>query len=148
MTAVRPQPTPALLERAAGPIARIGVVVGLHLLAVGHDDPGGGFVGGLVIGACLAVHRLTSRPAIDRLPLANARPILLAGIAIVAAIALAPIATGRALADMGFATIDLGWFGTFKATSALVFDIGVVLVVVGLVLAMIDVATGDAEDGR
>lgn len=133
MTATTP-----LLERSAGPLARVAVVVAIHLLAVGHDAPGGGFVGGLVLGAGLALHQLAARRLPRRAFLHDPMRPLALGVLVVGAVLLAPVALGSPMADMGIQPIDLGALGSFKLTSALVFDIGVVLIVVGLVLTVLE----------
>jgi multisubunit Na+/H+ antiporter MnhB subunit len=60
--------------------------------------------------------------------------VLGAGLAISAGTALVPLLTGNAVLEHASFERDLPLLGTVKATSALPFDIGVYLVVVGLVL--------------
>jgi multisubunit Na+/H+ antiporter MnhB subunit len=110
------------------------VAVSLFLLVVGHDAPGGGFVGGLLAGAALLVVFLAQGGrAVSRLLPVDPRTLLGLGIAVAVATAVAGLVAGSALLDAGKLTLDLWALGTFSVGSALVFDVGVYLVVVGLI---------------
>ncbi len=129
------RPPAAAIAGVAPTVTRIAIVVAIHLLVVGHDRPGGGFIGGLVLGAGLALHALGTG-ALPPLRLLHRPHVVLAGgLVIVAGTLFAPMLVGLPFADMGATTIALGPIGSAKLTSAFVFDIGVMLVVVGLVLA-------------
>ncbi|MDI5938979.1 MnhB domain-containing protein, partial [Micromonospora sp. DH15] len=111
------------------------VLFSLFLLFSGHNAPGGGFAGGLVASLALAVRYLAG----GRYELAEAAPVgagtvLGAGLAVsVGTGAFALLASGSVLQS---AKIDL-WLpgvGDFYVVTSLFFDIGVYLIVVGLVL--------------
>jgi multisubunit Na+/H+ antiporter MnhB subunit len=117
----------------------------LHLLLVGHDRPGGGFVGGLVAGATVAMIYVAG--GIDDVrTVVPWRPwtLLGAGLVVSASVATVPVLLGNPALDGWKVGLDLGPLGETKITSALVFDIGVAGVVVGLVF-MIFEAFGDEE---
>ncbi len=61
-----------------------------------------------------------------------------------AASALGGLVFGSALLDAAKVTIDAGLIGEFSVSTALVFDLGVLLVVVGLVKTIL-VHLGDPE---
>lgn len=119
-----------LAVRAASPIA---IVVGLYLFFAGHNQPGGGFAAGLVFGAVVTLRTVTGlqRPT-------HAPGLLASGVAIVAAVAAAPLLWGGTFLDQQVLSADLPILGTVKSGSALVFDVGVTIIVVGLVLALLD----------
>ncbi|MFJ6197147.1 Na+/H+ antiporter subunit A [Micromonospora sp. NPDC092111] len=111
------------------------VLFSLFLLFSGHNAPGGGFAGGLVAGLALAVRYLAG----GRYELAEAAPVgagtvLGAGLAVsVGSGVVALLTTGTVLESV---KIDLpvpGLGGPYLVTS-LFFDVGVYLIVVGLVL--------------
>ncbi|MEU7616946.1 Na+/H+ antiporter subunit A [Micromonospora rifamycinica] len=111
------------------------VLFSLFLLFSGHNAPGGGFAGGLVASLALAVRYLAG----GRYELAEAAPVgagtvLGAGLAIcVGGGVLSLLATGTVLEST---KVDLplpGLGGPYLVTS-LFFDIGVYLIVVGLML--------------
>jgi multicomponent Na+:H+ antiporter subunit A len=115
------------------------LVLSLYLLFAGHNQPGGGFVGGLVAGAAIALRFIAG--GIDELREAVSVPpwwLLGSGLAIAALTALAPLAFGGAVLESGIVEWTVPVLGKLKTTSALVFDTGVYLVVAGLVLMMFE----------
>jgi len=124
------------------------VVLSIYLLFAGHNQPGGGFVGGLVASAAVALRYIAGGPD-DVLSMLRARPwtLLSAGLALAAGTALVPLAFGDAPLDQHAAEWHVEVLGTVKLTTATVFDTGVYLIVVGLVL-MIFEALGDDPDGE
>ncbi len=111
------------------------MMVSLYLLIAGHNDPGGGFAGGLMAGLALAVRYLAGgRYELERATPINAGTMLGTGLAIAALYALAPVFFGGAVMQSYTFEADLPLFGHEKFVTALVFDIGVYLIVVGLIL--------------
>jgi len=115
----------------------------LYMLFAGHNRPGGGFVGGLVAGAAIAL-RFVAGGIGDVRGLTRLRPwtILGSGLAIAAVTALVPIVLGDPVLTSGVWDVDVPLLGTVKTTSALAFDIGVYVAVVGLVFMVFE-AFGD-----
>ncbi len=114
------------------------VAVSVFMLIVGHDAPGGGFIGGLLAGAALLVVFLAGGDdSVRRLLPIRPRLLIGAGILIAVATAVLGLVFGSAFLDAGKLTLDLWLFGEISAGSALVFDIGVYLVVVGLVATVL-----------
>ncbi|WP_315974604.1 MnhB domain-containing protein [Micromonospora sp. MA102] len=107
----------------------------LFLLFSGHNSPGGGFSGGLVAGLALTVRYLAG----GRYELAEAAPVgagtvLGAGLAVsVGSGVLGLLLSGRVLESVKV-NLWLPLIGDFYLVTSLFFDIGVYLVVVGLVL--------------
>ena len=111
------------------------LVLSIYLLSAGHNQPGGGFIGGLVGGAAIAIAYVGG--GLERVrSLTRLQPwtILGAGLVIASFSAIVPLVLGRAVLEQGFATWDLPVLGKVKATSALVFDTGVYALVLGMVL--------------
>jgi multicomponent Na+:H+ antiporter subunit A len=119
------------------------LLLGLFLLFTGHNRPGGGFVGGLVIGAGLSLHYVAG--GIDEvratLPV---RPwtLLGTGLATATATCLVPLLFGRQLMEHAKLDADMGPLGALHLNTALFFDMGVAQVVVGMVLLLL-VAFGE-----
>ena len=111
------------------------IVVSLYLLLVGHNSVGGGFAGGLVAGLALVARYLAG----GRFELGAAAPFdagrtLGVGLALAGGAAIVPVFFGAAPLTSAWFTLDLGVIGTVDIVSSTVFDIGVYLVVIGLVL--------------
>lgn len=116
------------------------LLISVFLLFAGHNQPGGGFVGGLVAGAALALRFLAGgveevQQAIRFHPFA----VMGSGLLLAAATALAPLALGGQLLASAKATVRIPVLGSAQLSSSLAFDAGVYLVVVGLVLLMLRV---------
>ena len=119
------------------------LVLSIYLLFAGHNQPGGGFVGGLVAGAAIALRYIAGGIDAVRSTL-PVRPwtVLAIGLGLAASMAVVPLVLGDAPLDNAKIDWNLPLLGHLKATSAVFFDSGVYLVVVGLVL-MIFEALGD-----
>jgi len=107
----------------------------LFLLLSGHNNPGGGFAGGILAGIALIIRYLAG----GRFELALAarvRPGLLLGLgmAVATTAALVPVAFGGTILQTTVFDLVLPVFHEVHLATALFFDIGVYLVVVGLVL--------------
>ncbi|MFK8023125.1 MAG: MnhB domain-containing protein [Ilumatobacter sp.] len=115
--------------RLASPLA---IVVATLLFFIGHNQPGGGFASGLVFGAVIALRHAVGLP-IPKHPL----QLMAAGGIIIGLVAIAPLVVGDVLLDQYVWEATLPLLGKVKAGSALIFDLGVVGIVVGLVGSML-----------
>jgi len=110
----------------------------VFLLLRGHNEPGGGFVGGLVAATAITLHALAfglpaARRALRFHPLSVVSTGLLVALAsgLVAGFVGMPFMTGL------WGTVYLPLLGEFKLGTPLVFDIGVYLLVLGMTLALV-----------
>ncbi|HSP26917.1 MAG TPA: MnhB domain-containing protein [Ilumatobacteraceae bacterium] len=126
----RTSPIVALAVRAVTPIA---LVVAAYVLFAGHNQPGGGFAAGLMLGAIVVLRTLAG---IQQPRYAAAW--LSVGGAIAGLVAIAPLLWGQPMLDQVVVTWDVPVLGSLKTGSALLFDLGVVGIVVGMVLALLD----------
>lgn len=116
----------------------------LYLLFAGHNAPGGGFVGGLVGGVAFVLVYAGSGTAGLRSQVTLRPEMLLgSGLLLAGGTGAAAWLAGGDYLESGIFDATLPVLGDVKATSALFFDIGVYLVVVGLVLGAL--ATLGAE---
>lgn len=111
------------------------LMLSLFLLFSGHNNPGGGFAGGMVAGIALIVRYLAG----GRYELAEAAPVnagflLGIGMTVSALAALAPVAFGGTVLQTTVFDFVLPVFGEVHLATALFFDLGVFLIVIGLVL--------------
>lgn len=126
----RTSPIVSLAVRAVTPIA---LIVATYVFFAGHNQPGGGFAAGLMLGAIVVLRTLAGiqRPT-------HAPVWLSVGGVIAGVVALAPLLWGERLLDQVVVTWEVPALGTVKTGSALLFDLGVVAIVVGLVIALLD----------
>ncbi|RPF26551.1 Na+/H+ antiporter subunit A [Georgenia muralis] len=111
------------------------IVFSLFLLFSGHNAPGGGFAGGLVAGTALIVRYLAG----GRYELGEAAPVhpgllLGGGLFLSAGAGAVPLLLGGTVLETTIVDVVLPVFGPVKLATALFFDMGVYLVVIGLVL--------------
>jgi multicomponent Na+:H+ antiporter subunit A len=122
------------------------LVLATYFLFAGHNQPGGGFVGGLTAGAAVSLRYVSGgvgavRDAVRVPPWT----VLAGGLVIAAGTALLLLLSGGSVLEHLAFERSLPLLGTVKSTTALPFDIGVFLVVVGLVLMAYE-AFGDEAD--
>lgn len=111
------------------------ILLSLYLLFAGHNQPGGGFAGGLMAGTALIVRYLAG----GRYELGEALPfhaghILGFGLALAAFAGLLPLAFGGTILQTTVFDFTLPLWGHVHLASALLFDCGVYVLVIGLVL--------------
>jgi len=111
------------------------VLFSIYLLFAGHNAPGGGFAGGLMAGLALTLRYLAG----GRFELREATPIsagtlLGIGLATAALSGAAPVLLGGQVFQSAIIKFWLPVFGDIKFVTSTIFDTGVYIVVVGLVL--------------
>lgn len=109
------------------------LVVSFYVLYRGHNEPGGGFVGGLIAAAGFATLALARGVEVARATL-RFEPMTVIGFGILAA--LLSGLPGLWL-DGSFLTHQWLVLGNFHLGTTLLFDIGVYLVVLGGILSLI-----------
>ena len=138
----RTSPIVSLAVRAVTPIA---LVAAAYVLFAGHNQPGGGFAAGLMLGAVIVLRTVAGLQQPK-----YASVWLSVGGVIAGVVAIAPMFWGEPMLDQVVVSWDVPLLGTVKTGSALLFDLGVVAIVVGLVLALLDGldATSLVDRGR
>ena len=127
-------------------VTRTALLFSAFLLFAGHNAPGGGFVGGLVAASALVLRYVAGgSPQVDAVAAVHESTLLGSGLLLAAVTGMAGWWTGGHFLYGAKVQFDVPVLGTFKATSALPFDIGVYLVVVGLGLALLR-SLGSAAD--
>jgi multicomponent Na+:H+ antiporter subunit A len=114
------------------------VVLGVYLLLAGHNNPGGGFAAGMVTGLALMVRYLAGgRYELDEAAPIDAGVLMGTGLFVAAVSGLAPLAFGGAVLQSAQIDVSLWALGQVHLVTSTFFDIGVYLVVVGLVLDLL-----------
>jgi multicomponent Na+:H+ antiporter subunit A len=125
------------------------LMMSLWLLFAGHNQPGGGFVGGLLAGSAITLRFIAGgiEEVRGRSPF---RPwtVLGAGLLLAATTASLPLLTGGSVLEVGYATLDVPAIGEVSLSSALAFDTGVYLAVVGMVLMAFEAFGSDPAEVR
>jgi multicomponent Na+:H+ antiporter subunit A len=124
-----------VLEVATRMIFPLIMVLSAYFFFTGHNNPGGGFAGGLTAGLALVLRYLAGgRYELgETLPL-DAGKILGVGLGLSAGTAVASLLVGAPVLSSALIEVHVPVLGTVKFVTALFFDLGVYLIVVGLVL--------------
>jgi multicomponent Na+:H+ antiporter subunit A len=114
------------------------VVFSLYLLFSGHNNPGGGFAAGLVTGLALMVRYLAGgRYELDEAAPIDAGALMGTGLFVATGSGLAPLAFGGSVLQSAVVDLHLPLLGELHLVTSLFFDIGVYLVIVGLMLDLL-----------
>ena len=143
---LRPESRSVVLEVTVRLLFPTLLLLSIWLLLIGHNNPGGGFAGGVIAGLAFVLRYLAG----GRWELGEAMPIppariLGAGLFTAGAGAMAPLAFGNSVLQSTAVDIHLGPIGDLHFTTAMVLDVGVYLVVLGVILQMVS-ATGAEID--
>jgi multicomponent Na+:H+ antiporter subunit B len=118
----------------------------VFLLLRGHNEPGGGFVGGLVVAAAYVLYVIAyGVPAARRALLVDSSSLLSIGLLVALASGLPAALRGRPFMTAFWGTIGTGQ-AAFTIGTPLVFDIGVFLAVIGVVLTIVFTLADTALD--
>ncbi|MER5476968.1 Na+/H+ antiporter subunit A [Streptomyces sp. NPDC002734] len=117
------------------------LVVSLFLLLSGHYRPGGGFAGGLVAGQAYILRYVVAGSGdVERAVPLRPGHLIGTGLTLAAVTGLAPLAFGQPLLTTSLWTWHLPVLGQVKTSSSLVFDIGVYLLILGVILTLLSAA--------
>lgn len=113
-------------------------ILAIWLFLRGHQEPGGGFVAGLVVAAAVALRGIAfgHKAADSMFPLPFH---VLLGLGLSAALisVVGPALLGYPWMKSAYGYIHLPFFGEIEWATALIFDLGVFLVVVGSMKAIL-----------
>ena len=127
-----------ILPTATNYLMPVLLLFSLFLLLRGHNEPGGGFAGGLVAAAAFVLLSVSSGVAVARRAL-KVDPRSLVGVGLLLMIvsgAVAPLVYGEPYLTSYWWTIPVGDYEVAFGTP-LLFDIGVYLAVAGTVLLLV-----------
>lgn len=111
------------------------VMVGLYIFLRGHNQPGGGFIAGLIISIAILMQYMASGYlfAAQRMR-ADHHTLIGVGILIAAATGLGSLLFGVPFLTTAYDYFTLPIIGEFELATAILFDIGVALTVIGAVI--------------
>jgi multicomponent Na+:H+ antiporter subunit A len=133
--ALAPERRSVILEVITRVLFHTIIVFSVYLLFSGHNEPGGGFSGGLVAGLALVLRYLAG----GRYELGEAAPVdpgllLGTGLLFAGGTGVVGLLLGADVLQTAILETTLPVLGDVKLVTSLFFDIGVYLIVVGLVL--------------
>jgi multicomponent Na+:H+ antiporter subunit B len=127
-----------ILRSAARLLLPLLLLFSIFLLLRGHNEPGGGFSGGLVAAAAFSLITIaTDVPTTRRTLRVSPRVFIGVGLLIATVSGAAGLVSGGAFLTGLWADLPLPGGSTLAVGTPLLFDIGVYLVVIGVVLTII-----------
>lgn|SRR5690554_5307063 len=119
---------------------------GIYLFFAGHNSPGGGFIGGLLTtGAFLLLYIAYGINTVNqRLPINFAKLIPL-GLLIAVLTSVGSFLFGEPFLSHTFGYFHFPIFGEVELATAMFFDLGVYLTVVGVIMTIILTIANDLE---
>jgi len=129
---------PLMLRVMSQPLLPLALLVSVYLFLRGHNAPGGGFIAGLVTGTAMLLQYVAygGAWARERLPW-NYTNVIAAGLLIATGTGLASWAFGTPFLTSTFGYVTWPVVGKFELASAMAFDLGIYLAVVGVVMVII-----------
>lgn len=130
--------TSSILRTANGIIFPLTLLFALYMALKGHNYPGGGFIGGLIAAVALVLYRMShGTNAMMRLMPIHPRVLVAVGLGVAALTGIVPLFFGEPMLRSIAPYINLGFGEPVHMPSAMFFDVGVLLVVVGVSVGMI-----------
>jgi len=140
--------TSLILRTANGIIFPLTLLFALYMALKGHNYPGGGFIGGLIAAVALVLYRMShGHDAMLRLMPIHPRVVVAAGLGLASLTGIVPLFFGEPMLRTVAPYVNFGFGQDVHLPSALVFDVGVFLVVIGVSVGMI-VRLGEEVDDR
>lgn len=127
-------------------ILPLSLIFAAYMFFKGHNEPGGGFIAGLVAAVALAVYRMAKGPeALKRLLPIKPGTLAAAGLLIALATALVPVALGYPILRSHTGYIPLAGADPLHYSTVIFFDLGVLIVVVAASVGVINRLTEELE---
>jgi multicomponent Na+:H+ antiporter subunit B len=127
-----------ILQTATRALQPVLLLYSIFLLVSGHNEPGGGFVAGLVASAAVALHALAyDVAAARRLALVEPRTLVAGGLLLALASGAWSLMQGQPFMTGVWREVRVPPIGTAELGTPLFFDVGVYLVVIGVTLLLV-----------
>src|SRR5690606_34433856 len=117
---------------------------GVYLFLSGHNQPGGGFIGGLVLATAFVLMFLTfdSETVNKAIPF-DFKKISALGVLLAFSSSALPMFFGQPFMSQTFGYFDLPIFGKTELATVILFESGVALTVIGVVVNIITSISDD-----
>lgn len=127
-----------ILQSVSKIVIFIILTLALYLFFSGHNAPGGGFIGGLVLASSFVLMLLAfDIETIKKGVPVDFKLVAASGAAIVLLSGLGATIFGEPFLSHSFAYFDIPFFGKIELTTVTIFETGVALTVVGVVVSII-----------
>ncbi|GAE91513.1 Na(+) H(+) antiporter subunit B [Gracilibacillus boraciitolerans JCM 21714] len=116
----------------------------VNLFLAGHNAPGGGFIGGLMTSAAITLMYMAyGEKAINKILPINYRILLTTGLLIAIATGVGSFIFGEPFLSQTYDYFHFPIFGEMELATALLFDLGVYLTVIGVTMTIVLTISSD-----
>ncbi len=130
--------TSLILQTAARSLVAVLLLFSIFLLLRGHDEPGGGFIGGLVAAAAFTLYAISfDVPSTRRVLGIRPQMMIAIGLLLAGGSGVFALLTQDPYLTHLWYDLDIPGFGEVHLGTFLLFDIGVFLVVIGTTLLVV-----------
>lgn len=131
-------PNDIILKTATSIIVFIILTFAVYLFLIGHNAPGGGFVGGLITAsAFVLLYTVYGFKTMENVLKVNFRIVLATGLFIAVAMGTVSIFVGEPFLTQTFGHFHFPIFGDVELATAMIFDFGIFLTVIGVTMTII-----------
>ncbi|WP_077621875.1 Na(+)/H(+) antiporter subunit B [Sediminibacillus massiliensis] len=127
-----------ILRTATSLLAFILFGFSIYLFFAGHSSPGGGFIGGLMTAAAIVLMYMAyGYDTMEKVIPVNFRMLTPAGLLIAVTTGIGSFIFGQPFLSHTFTYVHLPVLGEMELATAVLFDLGVYLTVVGITMTII-----------
>lgn len=138
------KPNDLILRSTTSLITFILLGFAIYLLFAGHNSPGGGFVGGLTTSAAFLLMYISfGQSAVDKILSINFMTLVPIGLMIALLTGLGSLLFNKPFLTQTFGHVTLPIVGEFELATAMLFDVGVFLTVLGTTMTIILTISND-----
>jgi multisubunit Na+/H+ antiporter MnhB subunit len=123
------------------------LLISLFMLFSGHNQPGGGFPGGLVAASAFCLRYVAGgRKELDRSVIVAPTTVMGVGMLLAISTGVISLALGHEFLETAILEVHLPFIGPVHSSSVLFFDTGVYLVVLGMVVLLMQELGSPSDD--
>lgn len=139
------KPNDLILRTATILIAFILFGFSIYLFLAGHNAPGGGFIGGLITSASIVLlYMAYGSKALNKVMPVNFRMFIPVGLLIAVATGIGAFLFGVPFLSQTFGHFHFPILGDMELATAVLFDLGVYITVIGVTMTIILSISNDA----
>lgn len=132
------KPNDLILRTTTSIIVFILLGFSIYLLLAGHNSPGGGFIGGLMTAsAILLLYISYGSKAIEKILPINYRLLIPIGLLLALGTGIGSFFFNVPFLSQTYGYVDVPFFGELELATAMLFDMGVYITVLGVTLTII-----------
>lgn len=132
------RPNDLILRTTTSLIAFILLGFAIYLLLAGHNSPGGGFVGGLMTASAIVLMYMSyGSEALEKILPVNYRILIPSGLLLAVGTGIGSFFFNQAFLSHTYDYFHFPIFGKIELATAMLFDIGVYITVLGVTITII-----------